>query len=59
MWISFSEIGREKSLLDGFSFAGFDPRFDGIFDAFGAVFNGIVVPHNPIKSGRYGGADPC
>jgi hypothetical protein len=58
MWISFSEIWREKSLLDGFLFAGFDPRFDGVFNAFCTVFDGIVVPYNPIKSRSHGRAQP-
>jgi hypothetical protein len=58
MWISFSEDGREKSLGDGFALAGFDPRFDGILDAFCPVFDCFMVPHKPVKSCRKTGINP-
>jgi hypothetical protein len=46
-------------LLDGFLFSGFDPSFDSVFDAFRTVFDGIVVPYNPVKSRRHGSAEPA
>jgi hypothetical protein len=43
MWISLSEGWREKSLGKRFALAGFDPRFNGDFNAFSAVFNCVMI----------------
>jgi hypothetical protein len=57
--MAVSDSWRGQPLGDRFFFAGFNPRFDCGFDPFGAVFNAIVVPYEPINARSHAGANPC